>query len=137
METKLPYKIIRSYKQYLEYCNILEKLTDFENPTEDESETIDLLTLLIETYDQEQFPGKLVMDPVQMLKYLMDNHKMKAVDLATELDISKSLISDIIHYRRGFSKELVRKLANRFSMQQEAFNRPYNLLPSSKSIIKK
>ncbi|MBO9631969.1 MAG: transcriptional regulator [Chitinophagaceae bacterium] len=137
METKLPYKLIKSYKQYLEYCKILEKLDSIEDPTEDVLDTIDLLLLLIETYDQEQFPKKLEMDPVQMLQSVMKDHKMKAVDLATELDVSKSLISDIIHYRRGFSKELVRKLANRFAMQQEAFNRPYNLVPSSKSIVKK
>jgi HTH-type transcriptional regulator/antitoxin HigA len=108
-----------------------------ENKTEEVEDTIDLLTLLIETYDKEQFPGRIEMDPVQMLKYLMKDHKMKAVDLALELDVSKSLISDILHYRRGFSKELIRKLAERFAVRQEAFNKPYKLLPSSKSTVKK
>lgn len=130
--------MIKSDKQYFDYANTLEKLTDIENPTEDVLDTIDLLTLLIETYDKEQYPDEGPgMDPVQMLKYVMKEHQLKAIDLAHELDVSKSLISDLIHYRRGFSKELIRKLSVRFAMRQEAFNRPYQLMSSTKSTVKK
>ncbi|MGN6419705.1 MAG: helix-turn-helix domain-containing protein [Pseudobacter sp.] len=133
----MPYKIISSEKQYFEYCNFFEKLTDIKEPTEDVLDTIDLLTLLIETYDKEQDPDEEKFDPVQNLKFVMDMNNMKAADLAKELEVSKSLISDILHYRRGFSKEFIRKLGNRFTFSQELWNKPYKLLPSSKSTIKK
>jgi HTH-type transcriptional regulator/antitoxin HigA len=52
---------------------------------------------------------------------------MKAVDLAKSLSVSKSLVSDILNYRRGFSKDIIRELATRFKVNQELFNRPYEL----------
>ncbi len=41
--------------------------------------------------------------------------------------ISKGYISDILHYKKGLSKELIRKLAVHFKVSQGAFNRPYKL----------
>lgn len=137
MEINLPYKVIRTDKQYYEYADILEQLTMVKKRTKAHQETIDLLTLLIETYDAEHTPDEEDIDPVELLKSLMKDHTLKAVELAGELGISKSLMSDILHYRRGFSKEIIRKLAERFKLRQEAFNRPYKLLSSSKTSILK
>jgi len=95
--------------------------------TQAQQDTIDLLTLLIEKWDatHNTFADA---DPVELLNYLMKENKMKAVDVAGELEISKSLVSDILHYRRGLSKEIIRKLASRFKVSQELFNRPYKLV---------
>jgi HTH-type transcriptional regulator/antitoxin HigA len=57
----------------------------------------------------------------------MKENKVKAVDLALDLEISKSLISDIMHYRRRLSREMIRKLGERFKVSQELFNKPYKL----------
>jgi HTH-type transcriptional regulator / antitoxin HigA len=43
------------------------------------------------------------------------------------LGISKGLVSNILNYKKGLSKESIRILANRFKVSQEAFNRPYVL----------
>lgn len=137
MEINIPYKVIRSDKQYYAYADILEELTMVKKKTKAHQDTIDLLTLLIETYDAEMHPEEDDIDPVEMLKSLMADHKLKAVELAEELGISKSLLSDILNYRRGFSKMVIRKLADRFKLRQEAFNRPYKLLPSSKTTVLK
>jgi HTH-type transcriptional regulator/antitoxin HigA len=52
---------------------------------------------------------------------------MKSKDLVDLLGISKGYVSEILNYKKGLSKEIIRKLANRFKMSQEAFNRPYKL----------
>ena len=52
---------------------------------------------------------------------------MKAVDLANLLDVSEGLVSDILNYKKGLSKETIRILSERFKLNQEAFNRPYKL----------
>jgi HTH-type transcriptional regulator/antitoxin HigA len=57
----------------------------------------------------------------------MKENKLRATALAAELEFSKSLLSDILHYRRGFSREIIRKLSARFKVSQELFNRPYKL----------
>ncbi len=45
--------MIKDYKQYIEYCNILEQYTDLKNHTEAQEDIIELLTVLIEAYDRE------------------------------------------------------------------------------------
>ena len=57
----------------------------------------------------------------------MKDHKMKAVDLAKLLNVSEGLVSDILNYKKGLSKETIRILSERFKLNQEAFNRPYKL----------
>jgi len=121
MET-LKFKIIKSRDQYDEYCKTLEELI-FSEGDQDE---IDLLTLFIETYDCEH-NNFSSLDPVQLLKYLMEENQMKSKDLVDLLGVSKGLISDILNYKKKFSKEVIRKLADHFKLSQEAFNRPYSL----------
>jgi HTH-type transcriptional regulator/antitoxin HigA len=113
-------------KQYKEYCNALEELVMAKKKTRDHRDAIDLLTLLIEKWDEEH-NSLSEADPVEILGYLMKESGLKAVDLAGELGVSKSLISDILNYRRGISREVIRKLADRFKVSQELFNRPYEL----------
>ena len=135
MET-LKYKIIKTEKQYIKYCNTLEHLQESGKKTRIVQDEIELLTFLIDKYDQENNTFSDA-DPVELLKSLMKEHKMKSVDLANLLDVSTGLISDILNYKKGFSKETIRILSERFKLSQEAFNRPYELLESSLKTLKK
>lgn len=128
----IPFKVIATEKQYFEYCDILYGLTSMKTRSQNVEDAIELLTVLVEKYDDEHSTlGKGDTDPVGILKFLMKDHQMKAVDLAKELNVSKSLISDVLHYKKGFSKVMIQKLAKRFCMRQEAFNRPYPLKVTS------
>lgn len=129
MET-LPYTVIKSETQYSKYCDRLEELVESDNTSSTIKDEIELLTLLIETYDETQNSFEDA-DPIQLLKSLMKEQKMKAVDLAGLLQVSEGLVSDILHYKKGLSKESIRVLAARFKLSQEAFNRPYKLNLSS------
>jgi HTH-type transcriptional regulator/antitoxin HigA len=131
----LPYKVIKSLKQYKEYCNILEDLVTVKKKSPAHQDTIDLLTLLIEKWDEEHNTFSDA-DPVELLAFLMKENKLKAVELAAELEVSKSLLSDILHYRRGLSREVIRKLAARFKVSQELFNKPYKLISPVNSRLK-
>jgi len=123
----LQYTIIKTKSQYNQYCKTLEGLVTLTKKTKQQQDVIDLLTLLIEKWDEEHNTFTDA-DPIELLRYLMDENKLKSVDLATELAISTSLVSDILHYRRGLSKEIIRKLSDRFAVGQELFNKPYKLL---------
>jgi HTH-type transcriptional regulator/antitoxin HigA len=125
MET-LQYKIIKSEAQYNKYCDKLEELVDSGKKTKAVQDEIELLTLLIEKYDEEHNTFDDV-DPIALLKSLMKEHKIKAVELANLLDVSKGLVSDILNYKKGLSKDTIRILSERFKVSQEAFNRPYEL----------
>lgn len=124
----LKYKVIKTDKQYDEYCNILHDL-DFsaKKKTKAMEDEIDLLIVLIRKWDDEHRINLRRYDPVEMIKSLMKDHKMKAKDLAALLDVNKSYVSEVLNYKKGLSKEAIRKLADRFKMRQEAFNRPYKM----------
>ena len=122
----LQYKIIKTVAQYNKYCDALEALVDSRNKTKAVQDEIELLTLLIEKYDADHNSFDDA-DPIELLKSLMKDHKMKAVKLANLLDVSEGLVSDILNYKKGLSKETIRILSERFKLNQEAFNRPYEL----------
>ena len=120
------YKVIKTITQYKEYCNLLEEIVMLKKKTRAQQDTIELLTLLIEKWDEEHNTFSDA-DPVELLDYLMKENKLKAIDLARELEVSKSLISDILHYRRALSRDVIRKLSDRFKISQELLNKPYKL----------
>lgn len=124
----LKYKVITSRKQYREYCRILHDL-DFApgRKTKAILEETDLLMLLIETYDNEHYPVP-DLNPVEFLQLIMKEHNLKAKDLADYLGVTKGYVSGILNYKKGFSKTVTRKLAERFKVRQDAFNRPYPLI---------
>jgi HTH-type transcriptional regulator/antitoxin HigA len=125
MET-LKYTVIKNKAQYKEYCKGLEDLIDSGAKAKATSDEIDLLTLLIEKWDDEH-NSFMEVDPVRLLHSFMEDHKMKARDLVKLLNVSKGYISDILNYKKGLSKEIIRDLSAYFKVSQEAFNRPYKL----------
>lgn len=125
----LKYRVIKSKTQYKEYCNTLEQIVFSGTKDRATKDEIDLLTLLIEKWDADHTSFSAI-DPIQLLHTLMEEHNMKAKDLAELLEISKGYVSDILHYKKGLSKDVIRKLAEHFKIQQEAFNKPYNLITS-------
>ena len=123
---RLKYKIIKSKAQYKEYCSALEVLLESDSIRKEKDDEIELLTFLIEKWDEEHSSFN-DLDPVQLLRALMDEHKMKAKDIVALLNVSKGLVSDIMHYKKGISKSAIHILASHFKVVQEAFNRPYKM----------
>lgn len=124
--TAIKYTIIKNRTQYEQYCDQLETLLA-EHIDETLQDEIDLLTLLIEKYDEEYSTAK-ESDPITLLRSFMQDHHLKPQDMTGILGISKGYVSDILNYKKGLSKEVIRKLADHFKVRQEAFNRPYKLV---------
>jgi len=118
------YKVIKSKKQYYEYCKILEKLL-FKDEVKYKDD-IELLYLLIEKWDNDNSILK-EKDPIEVLRYLMEENNLKRKDLEKILGNNRGTISKILNYHLGLSKENIRKLADHFKVSQELFNRPYQL----------
>ena len=123
----LKYKVITRKSQYKEYSNALEELVFSGSKDRNTKDEIALLTLLIEKWDAEHNTFD-EFDSVELLHSLMEDHNMKAKDLVGLLDISKGYVSDILNYKKGLSKKVIRKLADHFKISQEAFNQPYKLV---------
>lgn len=120
----LKYTIIKNKTQYNTYCEMLEDFILLDK--EETRDEIELLTLLIEKWDEEN-NSFTDLNPIELLKALMEEHLLKAQDLVEILNLSKGTISKILNYHKGLSKETIRTLSDYFKVSQEAFNRPYAL----------
>lgn len=120
----LKYKVIKSKTQYKGYSKMLEELVTADFKSREMKDEIELLRLLIEKWDEENNSFDDV-DPITLLRSLMEERNLKAKDLVEILGVSKGLVSDILNYKKGLSKEIIRSLSDYFKVSQEAFNRTY------------
>lgn len=127
---KLLYRIIKSKTQYKSYCAILEELIFSGSNDRETKDKIALLELLIQKWENENLLIADI-DPIQLLIGLMEEHELKAKDLVNIVGKSKGYISDILHYKKGLSKDVIRSLSKYFKIDQEGFNRPYKLKTAS------
>ena len=102
----IPYKVIKTITQYKQYCSLLEALVVSGKKTRVVQDEIELLSLLIEKYDADHNSFSET-DPIELLKSLMNEHAIKAVDLANLLGVSEGLVSDMLNYKKGLSKETI------------------------------
>ncbi len=119
----MKYTVIKTEKQYNEYCEVLEELI-VADESGDYQDEIELLTLLIEDWENR---NKLdtELDPVELLQSLMEDHGLNQTDLADIAGVGRSYISEILNYKKKMSKQVIRRLADHFKIRQEALNRPY------------
>lgn len=127
----MKYSEISDKKQYDNYCREhlkLGKILSAGKGTPDMESDYYVLQLIIEDYARKQQNPFDKLTPVDLLKALMEDHSYSGYKLSKELGIPQSTISDILNYRRGFSKEVIRKLSVRFQLKQESFLKPYELI---------
>ena len=125
----IKYKVIKTDDQYDEYCKILEDLVFSEKELvaeDDKQDEIELLTLLIENWDEKQRSSSDT-DPVELIKSLMKDHNLNQQDLSEIAGVGKSYISEILNYKKRMSKKVIRNMANHFKIRQDALNRDYKL----------
>ncbi|HKJ30434.1 MAG TPA: helix-turn-helix domain-containing protein [Balneolales bacterium] len=125
----LKYTVIKSEEQYDEYCKILEDLVFGEKELvaeDDKQDEIELLTLLIEDWDEKQRSSSDT-DPVELIKSLMKDHNLNQQDLSEITGVGKSYISEILNYKKRMSKKMIRNIANYFKIRQDALNKDYKL----------
>jgi HTH-type transcriptional regulator / antitoxin HigA len=79
---------------------------------------VELLGEVIHSYEKRQMPMPEA-EAGEVLRYLMDEHGLKQADLAEIA--SQGTISDILSGRRGVSKALAKKMAERFQVSAAVF----------------
>jgi len=120
----MAYTIIRTEKQYNEYCDDLHELV--RNVDSRESDDVELITLLTQKWEQENITC-IELDPIQIIKELMVQNNINSKDLGEILELSKGTISKMLNYNKGLSKDTIRKISQRFKISQAILNKPYKL----------
>jgi HTH-type transcriptional regulator / antitoxin HigA len=96
------------------YTEALFQLTALANPSSDEVEAIELLTLLVERYEQEHYPIPAA-DPVSVVRFLIEKQNLTQRDLMPQFG-SESAVSMFLNGQRNLTVEQVRKLSDRFKL---------------------
>jgi len=119
----MEFKRIKNLKQYEKYCDLYEEL--IYKGLKKDVDRIDLLELLIEDFDNRTIAKIGVsekMNPVELLKYLLEENNLSKSELARQLNVSRQLVTEIVNYKRNISKRMVMKLSERFKIKPAAFN---------------
>ncbi|HEY6273739.1 MAG TPA: helix-turn-helix domain-containing protein [Terriglobales bacterium] len=111
--------VIHSDEELAEYTKALFEVTAKSDPTPQEQEAIELLTLLIERYESEHYP---VPDahPVDVLRFLLDQNGLSQRDVATELG-SESTVSLVFSGKRRLNRDHIERLSRRFHVSPSVF----------------
>lgn len=110
---------VSSERQHEEYVLVLDKLASKENPTNEEEKYAEVLLTLIEAYEENHHSVPDA-SPVEVLRALMDANDLRQKDLAPILG-SESIVSEILHKKRGLSKAHIEKLSKRFHISPAVF----------------
>ena len=94
-------------------------LTALENPSPSEAEAIELLTLLVERYEQAHYPIPAA-DPVSVVRFLIEQQHLTQRDLIPQFG-SESAVSMFLAGLRKLTLEQVRRLSARFKLPADVF----------------
>ena len=112
-------RVIHNDEELEAYTEALFKLTALENPASDEEEAIELLTLLVERYEDEHWPMPKA-SPVSVVRHLIEHGNLTQRSLIPEFG-SESAVSMFLSGQRDLTVEQIRKLCARFKLSADVF----------------
>ncbi|HXT26862.1 MAG TPA: transcriptional regulator [Candidatus Eisenbacteria bacterium] len=112
-------RVIHNDRELAAYSNELFRLTALSHPSRSEQEAIDLLTLLIERYEEEHYPIPSA-DAVSVVRFLLEHQDLTQRDLIPEFG-SESAVSMFLSGQRKLTLDQVRKLSSRFKLSSDVF----------------
>jgi HTH-type transcriptional regulator/antitoxin HigA len=88
---------------------------------EDQNDYLDVLSQLVESYEEENLKSFPKISGLGALKFLLSENEMGGDDLAKLLGIDRSVAYKILKGARGLTVEHIRKLCERFQVSADLF----------------
>ena len=120
-------KVIKTDAQFRATMDRIDQIFDAEPGTR-KGDELELLLLLVETYENEKFPIDPP-DPVAALRFRMEQQGLKAKDLIPFIG-SKSKVSEVLSGRRPLSLTMIRKLGTGLHLPAEVLLREAQVRPT-------
>ena len=99
---------IRTRTDYKKAVSRIEKLMDAKANSPEEHE-LDALATLVEAYEQKHCPIDLPDDPVEVIKFYMEQQSLTRKDLEAVLG-SKGRVADVLNRKRELSLTQIKNL---------------------------
>lgn len=113
-------RVIHSEEQNQHFISILEELERRSaHLSQGEATLAELLTLLIEEFEDRNYPLKAA-TPVEVLLELMESNNLKQKDL-TDIFGAESTVSAVINGKRDMTRDHIKKLSERFNISPAVF----------------
>jgi len=112
-------RLIRSDAELERYTETLFELTALAKPNAAETDAINLLSLLVETYEAKRFPIE-ASSPIEVLRFLMEQNGLQQRDLIGDLG-SESNVSLILKGKRNLTVQHIQRLSRRFGVPVSVF----------------
>ena len=125
MQTKSNTMTLKPIKTEEDYNQVLERLSQIfdAKPNTKEGDELEILGILIEKYENENFPIELT-DPIEAIKFRMEQLNYSQNDLAEVIGL-KSRASEILNKKRKLSLEMIRKLSEKLHIPTEVLIQAY------------
>lgn len=122
-------KIIRTRKDHLAALAEMKRLM-IANPApgSPDAEKIELLALVVESYEKKHFPLPKP-DPVDAILFRMEQQGLERSDLVPLLG-SRSKVSEVLARKRTLSIAMIRALHQRLGIPAEVLLREYSIAPA-------
>lgn len=115
-------KVIKSEKEYDQALKRLDVVFDAP-PDTPEGDEAELLVILIDKYEDENYPIEAP-DPIEAIKFRMEQLNMKKKDLATVLGY-RSRVTEILNKRRKLTLKMIRNLHKKLNIPYESLIQDY------------
>ncbi len=117
----LPLRPIHNNKDYEKALDVLEFISAFKL-NKAQKEYFEVLSDNIGKYEESRLSEQWKhTEPLDVLKFLLEENGLKAGDLAEILGLNKTYVYKILSGQRNLSKKNAQKLAERFGVQVSLF----------------
>ncbi len=125
METLTINSVIKTEEAYKTVLNEIEGLINKVEPNTPNGDRYELLCLLVQDYEDKQYPIDDP-DPIEMIKFRMDQLNLKSKDLGIILGY-KERASEILSRKRRLTLAMIRKINTALGIPMDILVREYEL----------
>ena len=114
---------LKPIRSDLELERALERIDELwgAKPGTAKGDELDVLTLLVEKYEDERFPIP-PSDPIEAIKFLMEQNELSRVDLEPYIG-TRGRVSEVLNGRRNLTLPMIKRLDEGLKIPYESLIR--------------
>jgi HTH-type transcriptional regulator / antitoxin HigA len=114
-------EVVHADEQGRKFTERLAGLLVKDQLNEAEEKLVELLTFLIESYEEKRYPGIEKTKGIEVVKYLMEHHDLKNRDLVPSVFETESVASETLRGNRDLTLKHIKRLSERFHLSTDVF----------------
>lgn len=119
---------IRTEADYRAALDEIERLFDAE-PNTPECDLLEVLTTLVEAYEQRHYPIEAP-DPIEAILYYLESRGLSWQDLESVIG-SRRQVEEVLNRQQPLTLEMIRRLHSSLGMSAQVLIQPYSLMKNS------